>query len=213
MPQLIGVVLAGGDGSRLGRTKGDLILDGATLADRAATTLRTLCGSTLISLSEGVRNPAPAFPSVEDPPPPGRGPLAGLLAAYQSTGRANLLVLACDYPLVTAPLLQRVVEAAREEDDVVMVADRRGRDHPLVGLWRRSAEPHVREALEEGSLKVRALLAGMSVRRVGPAELAGFDLDTALLNLNTVEDLKVLGYDSRSSTSLSAFQNRSTEEI
>jgi len=213
MPQLIGVVLAGGRGSRFGKTKGDLILEGTTLADRAASALRPLCGSTLISISAGGQNPAPGFRTVEDSPPPGRGPLAGLLAAYDSTGKADLLVLACDYPRVSTRLLQEVVSAIGEEDDLVIVTDRQGRDHPLVGFWRRSAERHVRAAMEERTYKVRALLAEVNVRRVGPVELAGFDLDETLLNVNTIEDLEALGYDSRSSTSLRAFQKRSTDEI
>jgi len=36
MAQRIGVVLAGGLGRRLGKPKGDVVLGGSTLADRAA---------------------------------------------------------------------------------------------------------------------------------------------------------------------------------
>ena len=192
MPQLIGVVLAGGEGRRLGRTKGDLIVDGVSMAARAAKSLRPLCGSVVISVGAAGDNPAPGHPTVEDRPPAGRGPLAGIAAAYESTGNADLLVLACDYPRVDERLLEAVVAAGVPDDDLVIVTDRQGRDHPLVGLWRRSAEPHVRAALDDRIFKVRALLSQVNVRRLAPATLAGFDLDEILTNVNVPDDLERL---------------------
>jgi molybdopterin-guanine dinucleotide biosynthesis protein A len=134
-------------------------------------------------------NPAPAFRAVEDAPPAGRGPLGGLLAAYAVTGTADLLVLACDYPAVTTELLQEVLRAAGPEDDLVLLTDGRGRDHPLVGLWRRSVQPEVEAALGGRIYKVRALLAGVRARRLHPRDLPQFDLDQALRNVNEPADL------------------------
>ncbi|MDX1390411.1 MAG: NTP transferase domain-containing protein, partial [Acidobacteriota bacterium] len=110
-------------------------------------------------------------------------------AAFESTGRADLFVLACDDPRIDRRLLDAVVAAAEPEDDLVIVTDRQGRDHPLVGLWRRSAETHVRAALDDGIYKVRALLSQVDVRRLAPAALADLDLDRILTNLNTPTDL------------------------
>jgi molybdopterin-guanine dinucleotide biosynthesis protein A len=193
MAQRVGLVLAGGRGERLGRSKGDLSFDGATLAERAAALLWPICGSVLVSLSEGVENPAPNYPSLVDAPPPGRGPLAGIDAAFEATGDADLLVLACDYPFVTQALLHRLVSHAMGEDDLVMMTDFAGRDHPLVALWCRCAAPSVREALTAERLKVRGLLPDLAVRRLGPAEFQGIDLDRALFNLNRPEDLGRIG--------------------
>ena len=131
----------------MGRTKGDVVVEGATLAERAARALWPLCGSVLISVSPAARNPAPGFPTIEDEPPPGRGPLAGIAAGFRATGGADLLVLACDYPNVALDLLAALVAAA-EDHDVAIPTDPGGRDHPLVGLWRRSAEGPVRRVLE-----------------------------------------------------------------
>jgi molybdopterin-guanine dinucleotide biosynthesis protein A len=189
MPQVIGIVLAGGEGRRLGRPKGELMFDGRTLAEQAAGTLRPVCGSVLVSLGAGMQNPAPEFGAVHDLPPAGRGPLAGLAAAFDVTGQAHLMVLACDYPRVTTGLIRRLLDFGSEQDDLVMVTDTRGRDHPLVGVWRRSSAAPIRQALEDRHYKVRALLAELSVRRVGPSELTGFDLDRLMLNVNRLDDL------------------------
>jgi molybdopterin-guanine dinucleotide biosynthesis protein A len=190
VPQLIGVVLAGGRGSRLGRPKGEIVVDGVSLVDRAARALRPVCGSVLISVgAEGIGF-GTGYDVVVDADPPGRGPLAGIAAAFESTGQADLVVLACDYPRVETPLLQTLITAGRPDDDLVIVTDLQGRDHPLVGLWRRSTETEVKAALADRIHKVRALLSQFEVRRLGPDELPRFDLDDALLNLNTPEDLE-----------------------
>jgi molybdopterin-guanine dinucleotide biosynthesis protein A len=193
MPQLVGVVLAGGTGRRMGRSKGSLLVGGRTLASAAAASVWPLCGTVLVSLEEGAVHPAPEHPSVADRPPAGRGPLAGIQAAFEETGTADLLVLACDYPFVDTSFLRTIVESAGEEHDLVMATDSAGRDHPLVGLWRRRTERRVTEALDGGRYKVRSLLAEMEVRRLGPEEFPGRDLDRVLRNLNTPEDLVSLG--------------------
>lgn len=192
MPQRVGLVLAGGRGRRLGRPKGSISFEGTTLAERAAAVLWPLCGSVLISVAEGARNPAPAYPTLVDGPPAGRGPLAGLDAAFAVTGDADLLVLACDYPFVTQELLRRLAAATSDAENLIMMTDCAGRDHPLVALWRRDAARAVREAVEEQRLKVRALLCDLSVRRLGPADFPGIDLDRELFNVNEPEQLERL---------------------
>jgi molybdopterin-guanine dinucleotide biosynthesis protein A len=189
MSQLIGVVLAGGRSLRMGRPKQEIQLAGSSLATRAAQALRPLCGSVLISIAAGRSNPAPGYEVVEDEAPSGRGPLAGIRSAFGATGNADLLVLACDYPRIGSHLLQAILEAAAPADDLVMPTDPRGRDHPLVALWRRTTEPYVREALAHGQLKVRGLFPDLSVKRLRPADLGAFELDWFLANANSPSDL------------------------
>ena len=187
MAQRLGVVLAGGAGRRMGRSKGDLVVDGRPLAERAARALAPVCASVLISVAPGAVNPAPSWTAVEDAPPAGRGPLAGLQAAFLSTGSADLVVLACDYPEASTELLRAVLAQAPEDADLVFPTDPRGRDHPLVGLWRRAALDEIEASLDSHIHKVRAVLAGLRVHRVHPQALPGFDLSAELRNMNAPE--------------------------
>jgi molybdopterin-guanine dinucleotide biosynthesis protein A len=189
MPQIVGVVLTGGRGRRMGGPKGEIELEGRSLAERAAATLWPHCASVLISIRPGAPNPAPQHPAIADDPPADRGPLAGIHAAFLASGSADLLVLACDYPAMSGDGLSAILDAARPEDDLVLAVDGSGRDHPLVGLWRRSALPHVERALSDRLYKVRALLPDLATRRVSPADAPGVDLDALLLNVNHPEDL------------------------
>jgi len=186
--QTIGLVLAGGEGRRFGTPKGAVVLGGSTLADRAARALKPLCGSVLVSVAKGGVNPAPAYVSVEDRGPR-CGPLGGLAAAFAATGKADLLVLACDYPAVGTSFLRSLVSAGEGDGDLVFPVDDTGRDHPLVALWRRSSEAAVRAALEENAFKVQALLPDLSVRRLPVQVFPNFDLRRVLSNVNWPEDL------------------------
>lgn len=185
----IGLVLAGGLGRRMGRSKGELELDGRPLAERAASVLQPLCTGLLVSIRAGAANPAPACAAVEDPPPPGRGPLAGIEAAFAATARFDLLVLACDYLHLESRLLRGLLERAEDEAEVVVPVDGGGRVHPLVGLWRRSTESRLREALADGRYKVGDFLAECRVARLGPEEFPEIDLDGQLVNANRPGDL------------------------
>jgi molybdopterin-guanine dinucleotide biosynthesis protein A len=118
--------------------------------------------------------------------------MAGIDGAFEATGDADLLVLACDYPYVTQTMMRRLVSHAVPEDDLVMMTDFAGRDHPLVALWSRRAAPTVRTAIEEKRFKVRGLLPDLNVRRLGPGEFHGIDLDRALFNVNWPEELETL---------------------
>ncbi len=193
MVEPIGLVLAGGAGRRMGGAKGELRLDGGrTLALRAAEALAPVCRGVLISVRPGSDNPAPGYPAIEDPPPPGRGPLAGIQAGFENTDGAGLLVLACDYPHAETALLRRLPERAGEQQDVVMLTGGDGRDHPLVALWSGRTRSRVCLALEQGSFGVRKLIATWRLLRLGPADFPGLDLDARLVNVNTQEDWRRL---------------------
>jgi molybdopterin-guanine dinucleotide biosynthesis protein A len=185
----IGLVLAGGVGRRLGRTKGDLRVDGRPLALRAAEALQAVCEGVMVSVGGAALNPAPGFPAVPDAPPAGRGPLAGLAAGFEATEREALLVLACDYPRVGVDLLREIVKLSEPGSEVVLVQDGEGRDHPLVALWRRSVISSLLTALAARRHAVKALLGECSVQRLGPEAFPGIDVASALLNVNRPEDL------------------------
>jgi len=189
MGQKVGVVLAGGRGTRLGRTKGDLTIEGTTLAQRAAAVLWPSCGSVLISVAQGAPNPAPDWPIVEDFPPPGRGPLAGISAAFAASSGADLIVLACDYPRVGEDLIAALADLPMTDVDLAMPTDGGGRDHPLVACWSRRMQPLVNDALDDGRFRVQGLFPDCRVRRLPPGQLPVTDIDQALHNVNWPTDL------------------------
>jgi len=117
---------------------------------------------------------------------PGLGPLGGIeaaLAHYADRVRAALF-LPCDLPGVTAReigALRRAFAAAVAP--VVVAATEAETWQPLCAVVAASALPQVRQALEEGRLRVGELW-----QRLG-AEIVRFADARAFLNINTPEDM------------------------
>ena len=186
----VGVVLAGGAGKRMGGPKGAFVFRGKTLVQRAVEALQPVCDRVLVSVAAGAAPPLSLATTIEDPPPAGRGPLAGLAAAFAETGDADLMVLACDYPFVEASFCRAIVAAAQfgPEVDVAFPVDASGRDHPLVAFWRRTAEAAITAALCRGELSVRGVLGVVRVRRLAAHDFSVREIDPFLENWNTPAD-------------------------
>jgi molybdopterin-guanine dinucleotide biosynthesis protein A len=180
----VGFVVAGGQSRRMGADKALLPWGDHALLDHALATLQAVVPDVRILCGPHPRYEDRGVPVVIDRM--GAGPLAGLEAALASSPRAALL-LAVDLPLVPPALLARIAELLEVDDDaaVPMVGDL---PQPLCAVYRPSCLDPVRRRIAEGQLKMTAFWPEVRVRRVGAAELTGFDLDRMLRNVNTRDD-------------------------
>ncbi len=190
----VGVVLAGGDSSRMGADKATLQWGGISLAERALGRLRAVCSEVLVAdRGRGVLGRAH---SVEDGP--GRGPAAGLLGAARAAPGRALLVLACDLPAVPASLLAEIVARGDATGaDWVLVRAARGIE-PLVALYGPRALEALDDLVRAGQYAPRGLLErdDLRVETIDGAALARHgDPERMLANLNRPEDLATLDED------------------
>jgi molybdopterin-guanine dinucleotide biosynthesis protein A len=122
MTATAGVVLTGGRSRRLGVDKATLVLDGETLALRAARRLGAICRP-VVEIGDGVSG----LPALRESPP-GSGPLAALAAAGVWLGERGhdtpALLLAVDLPNVEEPFL-RWLRDRPGAPTVVLRVDRR----------------------------------------------------------------------------------------
>ena len=155
----VAVVLAGGRGRRLGGPAKPVLAVGGqpmlhrVLAAVAAAEVRVVVGPPELAAS------VPAGLRVVLEEPAGGGPVAamaaGLLAVPAGAGYAA--VLAADLPLLSAPAVDRLVEAIGDGDGAVYV-DGSGRRQWLCGAWRLEALRHRVSGLAAGGpLAGRAL--------------------------------------------------------
>jgi len=173
-----GLVLAGGPGRRLGRTKASVELAGTTLAERAVRMLEPRCGRVVIVSRPGVPLPPLGVPVVIDRPGPD-APLVALATGLAALEAADVLVLAVDLPLA-APLLDALVAAP---SGVAVVATEAGRPQPLCARYpRERALAAAERLLAEGRLPARGLPEALGATGVA-AE------GDALLNVNSPGDL------------------------
>jgi molybdopterin-guanine dinucleotide biosynthesis protein A len=171
-----GAVLTGGASTRMGRDKALLPHGGSPLAVRVAHVLELAGAEAVVAVGgdlEGLR--ALGLTAIADPRQ-GQGPLAGIAAALQRVGTADIVaVLACDLPAASPIAVRAVVEAlAADPAAHVAVPVVAGRIQPLHAAWRRSALPAVEAALDAGDGAVRFVLEALGATTVPGLDPAWF---------------------------------------
>lgn len=180
-------ILAGGQARRLGGIdKSALVVGARSILDRQLTLLGELTRHLLIVTNDRSRVLPVDVPVVVDRIG-GAGALGGLYTALVEAPTEQVLVIACDMPFLTAPFLQFLVERGRNTDAAIP-RDEHGR-HPLCASYARRTAPHFHARIKAGDLRIGEALMDLTVREVGPGDLAPFDPDgRLLLNVNTPED-------------------------
>jgi molybdopterin-guanine dinucleotide biosynthesis protein A len=137
-PEIAVVVLAGGEGARMGGGKPLRRFGATTLIGRALALARGYGAPIAVAVrapeQAGARPDAPLL--VDDPAI--AGPLAGLASALkfgETSGARLVLTLPCDAPLLPADLAARLAEALTPPASVAVAASG-GRLHPTCALWR-----------------------------------------------------------------------------
>jgi molybdopterin-guanine dinucleotide biosynthesis protein A len=184
-------ILAGGQARRMGgRDKSQLQIDGRTILERQVDALYGVAGRIWLVGYRG-RPPRGLAVTVLADRTAGRGPLGGLDAALAAAGEDDVLLLACDLPNITQPMLAHLIRR-RGGADAVVPRTERGY-HPLCAVYAQSCRAPVERRLEEGSLRMQDLLSELKVEYVDESELKAFgEADRLLANLNTLADLDAL---------------------
>jgi molybdenum cofactor guanylyltransferase len=181
-------ILAGGAASRMGGAdKASLPLNGRRIIDRQVETLRHVSDSIIVVGGQpdrfrdlGVR----AVPDVYA----GCGALGGIYSALLASDRPWTLVLACDMPFLSLPLLQRLTRVPAPGVDMVMPRTHEG-PQPLCAVYAARCADPVRRRIERGLLKAASLAEDVRVEEIGPEELATYDPDGLMfVNVNTPHD-------------------------
>jgi molybdopterin-guanine dinucleotide biosynthesis protein A len=181
-----GVLLTGGTSRRLGVDKATLLLDGETLAARAARLLTEQCD---MAVEVG---PGHTTLDVVREVPPGAGPLAALATGTAALlGRAGALtgvvLLACDLPAV-APALAAVAHAPAAP--LVVAVDAGARRNYVCARYGPAVAVRAIELTGAGVRSLRELVATVSDAEV--LELGGFAPDV-LADVDTPDDARRWG--------------------
>ena len=169
-------ILAGGNSSRMGTDKSQLLIDGQTFTERIAYTLQKVTDSvTIVDRSLDIY--------------PQWGALGGLHAALTASTREWAIVVACDLPFVTSELFLHLAELRLDHDAVVPV-QMDSRPQPLAALYR--VEPCLQRAtelIEAGKRRPLDLLEAVKTRWVAFEEIRNLDqAERFFVNINTPED-------------------------
>jgi molybdopterin-guanine dinucleotide biosynthesis protein A len=161
----------------MGRDKATLVIDGATLAARAASLLSAVAAP-CVEVGPGVSGLA----SVREDPP-GQGPLTAVVAGVGVVGSAwPALVVACDLPRLGRELLCWLRDHPSDASVVPLWEDR---PQPLCARWSPSALSTAGGLVADGSRSMQSLLAATEVLFVVPPP----ELAAGLVDVDTPADL------------------------
>lgn len=150
--RVAGILLTGGGSVRMGTDKATLEVEGVTLASRLGELLSAVTSPT-IEVGPG----RSGLPSIEEPNP-GGGPLVAICvgaAALRQRGFINpVVVLACDLPLLTLPVL-RVLAEWPGTGAVLPVIE--GRSQPLCARWSETDLFEAARLAKSGQRSLRSL--------------------------------------------------------
>jgi len=176
-----GWVLVGGRSSRMGVDKALLDVGQGALALHAVRLVAEVC-ETAALVGDPEKYGSLGFPVIPDNVP-GFGPLGGIETALSRSAAEWNLIVACDMPLISVEIFERLFSSAPGFDCAVP-RHANGLVEPLCAVYARGCHAAVAEALAAGVRRVTDGLRSLAVRYVQTGGEASF------ANLNTPEDVR-----------------------
>ena len=189
MPEVTGVVLAGGQGSRMGGVdKGLAPFRGrpmvAHVIERLAPQVDELLVNANRNLDEYGRF---GHRVIADEIEGFAGPLAGFERGLAHAAGRLVVTAPCDSPFLPQDLVARLRAALEREGADLAVAKTGDQAHPVFSLMRREVHASLRDFLGSGQRKIDKWYAALRV-----VEVPFDDAADAFLNINTRDELASL---------------------
>ena len=184
MRGVTGIVLAGGQGRRMGTVdKGLQLLHGKPMVAAVIARLAPQVDEILINANQNLKA-YEAFGHRVVPDAIGgfAGPLAGLHAGLSAASHPFVLTVPCDSPFLPLDLFSRLKSPMKDND--LAVAKTGDQPHPVFALVRKTVEQNLEDFLSRGGRKIDAWYASLKV-----IEVSFDDEADAFRNINTREEL------------------------
>jgi molybdopterin-guanine dinucleotide biosynthesis protein A len=186
MNGVTGIVLAGGQGRRMGGVdKGLQTLRGKPMAQWAIERLAPQVDEIVVNANQNLEAYAAfGYPVVRDDVAGFAGPLAGLQAGLRAAKQPLVVTVPCDSPFLPSDLVARLRTALEAKNADLAVAKTGDQAHPVFALVRRAVRSHLEKFLAAGGRKIDAWYATLKV-----VEVDFDDEAEAFRNINTREEL------------------------
>jgi molybdopterin-guanine dinucleotide biosynthesis protein A len=186
---LTGIILAGGQSSRMGQAKGWLPWGEQTLLQHVAGSLAP--GLSPLIVVGGKGNELPPLPPgaiIAHDAEPDQGPLLGFQAGlFLAPIDRPIFLTGCDYPFINWDIVRHLATDLKGFDAVVLRDHEQA--HPLVAIYQPGIETMVAKTIASGRRSLHALLERLQVRWIENEEWRQVDPSGRVLwNVNTPEE-------------------------
>ena len=180
-----GIVLAGGQGRRMGGVdKGLQPLRGKPMIEWVLGRLEPQVAEIIVNANQNLEiYEKYRHRVVPDEITGFAGPLAGLHAALKAVSQPMAVTVPCDSPFLPDDLVARLHDCIGTND--LAVAKTGDQPHPVFALMRRQARESLEAFLAAGGRKIDAWYAALKV-----VEVSFDDEADAFRNINTLEELR-----------------------
>lgn len=188
------VVLCGGQSTRLGTNKSELLLNEKTFLQTIVETLHEVTARiVLVGRVDPSKHSLPPETVIAVDQKHDRGPLEGIrvgLKRLEDTCQ-YAFVTSCDVPLLSPQLVTFLWEQLGEHDGIVPF--RGDRRYGMTAIYRTSMHTSIEKRIANDRLRVRDLTEGFNINRIPVDDLRVVDpmLDS-LTNVNTPDDYQDL---------------------
>ncbi len=182
------VILAGGTSRRMGTSKALLKVGDRPIIERVIEKV-SLVGKEIIL----VTNKPNEYAHLGHPMVPdaylGKGPLGGIYSGLKAASNPYALVVACDMPFLSTPLL-RYMSLLSPGHDVVVPRLAQGIE-PLHAIYSKTCLPAMETLLQQNHLRIISFYSQVRVRYVEQQEIEILDPQLfSLFNVNSLADLQ-----------------------
>jgi len=180
--QITGVVLAGGESSRMGEDKSLMLINEQKLIEFSINALKPFCKEVLISSSKNAhqsfscRKISDRFHKI--------GPIAGIQSALVHSDTDYIIILPCDSPMVKPEFVEYLISEI-EPNTSIIVPKYGPHLEPLFAIYHKKVLPIVEEQIKNGDYRLTHLL------ELCQAKIVEVEDRTCFVNINTPEDFKI----------------------
>lgn len=162
--KLHAVILAGGESRRMGRSKAWLTYHNEPQVLRLYNMLCTFptLEKVWININEWPSE-GKILPIIEDTINyRNHGPISGILSAYDETNRP-LLVMGCDYPLLDAKEIQKLLLQRNRNAKATVFRNEQGFYEPLFGIYEKEGLELLKHSFDNGNDSLHSFLTSIEV--------------------------------------------------
>ena len=191
---LSGLVVCGGESSRMGVDKSLIDYHGKAQRYYLYEMLESLCDQVYISCNEHQSSSIPEYYQViqDHDNYKNTGPMAALLSAFDKYPDGSLLVVGCDYPLIKKDDLTRLIEASKSDIKALSYYNPENQiREPLLAIYKSECAPFLMSQYQSGNYSLNDFLKSVDALIIKPDSIQILkSIDTPESYLRTISELK-----------------------
>jgi molybdopterin-guanine dinucleotide biosynthesis protein A len=190
---MTGVILAGGEGKRLGRDKTEIVIEGALLIEGIVSKLRKSFEEILLITSKKKLQHCSSrfshldikiYADIFD----GTGSIAGVHSGLYHSSHSHAFFVGCDMPFLNLSLIDYFKQITDEND--VVVAQCEAGFEPLHTIYSKRCMTYLEKLIQSKNLRIYDFYDEVKIRIVREDERERYDpLKICFFNINTEETL------------------------